>query len=348
MTLDLGRVGIWSRELRYNPDRGARAAAAAELEDLGYSAIFIPDAGGDVLGDVAHLLAATRRIPIATGVLNIWMHEAAEVARGRADLMTRFGSRFLLGLGSSHAPLVESAMRGPYTRPYSRMVEYLDALDAPLPDAAQLAAADAARLASADAEQLASADAAALASTPPADVAAANRLDPGEAAALAPLASAGAAPDASALAAPLASADAAPPAPLDPVAPGPLSPLSPPSPSPSLRPSPFTAPARERMLAALGPRMLELAHDRAGAAHPYLVPPAHTALAREALGPGTVLAPEQAVLLDSEPLRGRERARAFVSDYLALPNYVRNLRRLGFAEDDFRGGGSDRLVDALV
>ena len=254
MAPDLGSVGIWSRELRYHPDAGARAAAAAEIEDLGYSAIFIPDAGGDVLGAVEHLLAATRQIPIATGVLNIWMHEAAEVARGRADLVTRFGSRFLLGLGSSHAPLVESAMRGPYTRPYSRMVEYLDALDA------------------------------------------------------------------------------APPA----------------SPSLSPRPSPFTVPARERMLAALGPRMLELARDRAGAAHPYLVPPAHTALARETLGPGTVLAPEQAVLLDSEPLRGRERARAFVSDYLALPNYVRNLRRLGFAEDDFRRGGSDRLVDALV
>jgi probable F420-dependent oxidoreductase len=102
------------------------------------------------------------------------------------------------------------------------------------------------------------------------------------------------------------------------------------------------------MLAALGPRMLELARDRAGGAHPYLVPPEHTALAREVLGPGRVLAPEQAVLLDPDPVRGRERARSFVSDYLALPNYVRNLRRLGFAEDDFRGGGCDRLVDALV
>jgi probable F420-dependent oxidoreductase len=242
MTLDLGRVGIWSRELRYNPDRGARAAAAAELEDLGYSAIFIPDAGGDVLGAVEHLLAATRRIPVATGVLNIWMHDPAEVAARRAGIVARFGSRFLLGLGNSHAPLVESALRGPYTRPYSRMLEYLDALD-----------------------------------------------------------SAGA-----------------------------------------------PVPAAGRMLAALGPRMLSLARDRAGAAHPYLVPPRYTALARRALGPGTVLAPEQAVLLDADPRRGRERARAFVSDYLALPNYVRNLRRLGFTDHDFSSGGSDRLVDALV
>src|SRR5258708_4759602 len=104
----------------------------------------------------------------------------------------------------------------------------------------------------------------------------------------------------------------------------------------------------ERMLAALGPRMLALARARAGAAHPYLVPPEHTALARQALGPGRVLAAEQAVVLDTDPQRGRERARAFVGDYLALPNYVRNLRRLGFGDDDFRGGGSGRLVDALV
>src|ERR1700758_3109786 len=74
MAVDLGKVGIWSRELRFNPDRGARTAAAAELEELGYLAIFIPDVGGDVLGAVAELLAATRRVPFATGILNIWMH----------------------------------------------------------------------------------------------------------------------------------------------------------------------------------------------------------------------------------------------------------------------------------
>ena len=242
MPLDLGKVGIWSRELRYHPDRGARAAAAAELEDLGYSAIFIPDAGGDVLGEVEHLLAATRRIPLATGVLNIWMHDPADVARRRADLAARFGPRFLLGLGSSHAPLVQSAGRGPYVRPYSKMVGYLDALDA----------------------------------------------------------------------------------------------------------SAAAAPAADRMLAALGPRMLSLARDRARAAHPYLVPPEHTAFARQILGPDRVLAPEQAVILEVDRQRGHELARAFVFDYLSLPNYVRNLRRLGFGDDDFTGHGSSRLVDALV
>src|ERR1700747_2697163 len=73
MTVDLGKVGIWSRELRFNPDRGARAAAAAELEELGYSAIFIPDVGGDVLGAAAELLAATRRGALASGGRNIWV-----------------------------------------------------------------------------------------------------------------------------------------------------------------------------------------------------------------------------------------------------------------------------------
>jgi probable F420-dependent oxidoreductase len=94
--------------------------------------------------------------------------------------------------------------------------------------------------------------------------------------------------------------------------------------------------------------MLALAGARAGAAHPYLVPPEHTAAARLALGPDVVLAPQQAAVLEPDPARGRERAREFVNDYLALPNYVGNLRRLGFTEDDLRGPASDRLVDALV
>ena len=242
MGIDLGKVGIWSRELRYNPDRGARASAAAELEELGYAAIFIPDAGGDVLAEVEHLLDATQWIPIATGVLNIWMQDPADVAGRGASLLSRFGSRFLLGLGASHAPLVESAQRGPYTRPYSKMVCYLDALDTATP----------------------------------------------------------------------------------------------------------TVPVTSRMLAALGPRMLSLARARTTGAHPYLVPPEHTALAREALGNSAVLAPEQAVILTADRRSGLEQARSFVASYLLLPNYMRSLRRLGFGDDDLTGNGSDRLVNALV
>ena len=102
------------------------------------------------------------------------------------------------------------------------------------------------------------------------------------------------------------------------------------------------------MLAALGPKMLELSRDRAWGAHPYLVPPEHTAIAREALGADRVLAPEQSVFLGSDEAAGRAAAHAFVADYLRLPNYVNNLLRLGFREDEVQGAGSERLVEAVV
>jgi probable F420-dependent oxidoreductase len=104
----------------------------------------------------------------------------------------------------------------------------------------------------------------------------------------------------------------------------------------------------ERVLAALGPKMLELARDRAAGAHPYFVPVEHTAFAREALGPGSRLAPEQAVVLETDPTTAREIARSHMKIYLGLPNYTNNLRRFGFDDDDLAGGGSDRLVDAIV
>jgi probable F420-dependent oxidoreductase len=105
---------------------------------------------------------------------------------------------------------------------------------------------------------------------------------------------------------------------------------------------------QRRALAALGPRMLRLAAERALGAHPYLVPAEHTALARETLGDGPLLAPEVTVVLEGDPTTAREIARSFTSGYLALPNYAGNIRRLGFSADDLAGGGSDRLVDAIV
>lgn len=235
MAVSLGRVGIWSNKLRYFEDRAAVADAAAELDEQGWGALWLPDVGGDVLGDCEHVLNATRRVAVATGILNIWMHEAPAIAAGVAGLDERHPDRFLLGLGASHPSVVAA-----YEKPYSSMVAYLDALDAATPT----------------------------------------------------------------------------------VAPG------------------------DRILAALGPRMLELSRDRAGGAHSYLVPVEHTRQAREVLGSDRLLAPELAVVL--EPADGEATARAHVADYLELPNYVRNLRRLGFDDDDFRDGGSDRLVRALV
>jgi probable F420-dependent oxidoreductase len=198
--------------------------------------------GGDVLGAVEHLLAATRSVSVATGILNVWMHDPASVATGWGEIEQRWPGRFALGLGSSHAPIVDAGHPGRYRRPVGTMRTYLDALDASRPQ----------------------------------------------------------------------------------------------------------VPAGARFLAALGPRMLELARERTGGAHPYLAPPEHTRRAREILGPGRVLAPEQAVLLEPDPDRGRERAGRFVADYLRLPNYVAHLRRLGYGEDDLAGGGSDRLVRDLV
>jgi probable F420-dependent oxidoreductase len=229
----LGRVGVWSRELRFHADRDAARDAAAELEALGYGALWIPDVGGDVLGAVGEMLDATATIAVATGILNLWMHDAASVASGLAALPG--GDRFLLGLGASHAAVVDA-----YAKPLSAMRDYLDALDA------------------------------------------------------------------------------------------------------------AGLPASDRILAALGPKMLDLSRDRAGGAHPYLVDVAHTAAARERLGDDKLLAPELSVAFSDDLSVARAAARAHVADYLALPNYSNNFRRLGFGDEDFTDGGSDRLVDALV
>ncbi|WP_026197104.1 TIGR03620 family F420-dependent LLM class oxidoreductase [Sciscionella marina] len=107
-------------------------------------------------------------------------------------------------------------------------------------------------------------------------------------------------------------------------------------------------PAAQLVLAALGPRMLELAARRTAGAHPYLVVPEHTAAAREILGAGPLLAPEQKVVLETDPATARAIARKRVVPYLGLENYVANFRRFGFGEQDFAEGGSDRLIDALV
>jgi probable F420-dependent oxidoreductase len=108
-----------------------------------------------------------------------------------------------------------------------------------------------------------------------------------------------------------------------------------------------TTPVR-RVLGALGPKMLSLAAEKADGAHPYLVPVEHTASAREVMGAGPLLCPEQMFVLDTNPETARATARAALAVYLTQPNYVRNLKRLGFTEDDTANGGSDRLVDAII
>ena len=109
-----------------------------------------------------------------------------------------------------------------------------------------------------------------------------------------------------------------------------------------------TVPTDRRVLGAFGPKMILLAGKRSAGVHPYLVTPAHTKEAREILGPGPLLAPEQKVVLESDPVKAREIARAVFSPHLTQPNYTNNLLRLGFSPNDLADGGSDRIVDAVI
>jgi probable F420-dependent oxidoreductase len=235
-------TGVWSSTLRYG-DAAEAAEAAAELDELGYSVLWVPDVGGDVFGAVGNLLAATTSAIVATGILNLWMHAAEETAQTHAELTSEHGDRFLVGIGVSHAPLIDQVNEpGTYTRPLARTREFLDGLDAA---------------------------------------------------------------------------------------------------SPSLPPG-------SRVLAALGPKMLELARSRTAGSHPYLVSPEHTARTRVALGDGPLVAVEQGVVLETDADRARSIARQHLATYLGLPNYVNNWKRLEFSDEDVADGGSDRLVDALV
>jgi len=242
MTHSLVGTGVWSSALRYG-DPAEIATAAAELESLGYSAMWIPDVGGDVFGPIGNLLAATRSATVATGILNLWLHTPEETAQQHAALTAAHGPRFLVGIGVGHRPSIDRVIaEGTYQQPLAHMAAFLDALDA-------------------------------------ADV-----------------------------------------------------PLAP----------------QDRALAALGPKMLELAATRTAGAHPYLVTPEHSRIAREALGPDALVATEQGVVLETDPERARSIARTNVQRYMVLPNYTRNWMRLGFTDDDLADGGSDRLIDALV
>lgn len=116
--------------------------------------------------------------------------------------------------------------------------------------------------------------------------------------------------------------------------------------APSSAPEPEGYP--RSMLAALGPRMLELAAERTMGAHPYFVPVEHTAFARQRLGAEPVLAVEQTVVLQSDPGAARRIARRFANDYLHTPNYANNLKRMGWTDADLAGQGSDSVIDAVV
>src|SRR5882762_4616622 len=128
-------TGIWSGALRFS-DPAAIADAAAELEELGYSCLWIPDMGGDVFGAVRHLLESTRKLTVATGVLNLWVHSPDETAAAYHRIQADHGDRFLVGIGVGHAARIDSLMPGRYRGPVGAMNNFLDGLDhaaVPLP-----------------------------------------------------------------------------------------------------------------------------------------------------------------------------------------------------------------------
>jgi len=127
--MDLAGVGVWSSQLRYG-DASESADAAAELDELGFKTLWVPDVGGPVFDAVGRLLAATTRTVIATGILNLWMHSASDVAESYDALTAEHGDRFLLGIGVSHAPLIDADRPGRYRKPLAATASFLDGLDA--------------------------------------------------------------------------------------------------------------------------------------------------------------------------------------------------------------------------
>lgn len=233
-TPTIGKVGIWSLELRFW-DRSEALEATAELDELGFGALWVPggiDSG--VLGDMEQLLGASRRTVIASGIINIWKHEPADVATWFQARSDADKARLLLGIGVSHGPVIGEQWR----KPLEATGAFLDGMEA-----------------------------------------------------------GGMAMD-------------------------------------------------QVCIAALGPKMVALSGERTAGAHPYLVTPEHTAQAREILGPRKLLAPEQGVVLESDPEKARALAVGALEHYARLPNYRNNWKRLGYDDAEI-DGLSDRLLHAL-
>ena len=225
----LGEFGVWRRST------DIEETMAVEIERLGYGTIWLGGSPAADLIEAEQLLAATESVVLATGIVNIWMSDAAELAESYHRIIARHPGRLLLGIGSGHRERQHER-----ARPLEAMSSYLDVLDA------------------------------------------------------------------------------------------------------------AGVPEQDRLLSALGPRMLELARTRSAGTHPYLTLPAQTTEAREALGNDALIAPEQTVVLDTDPVSARKAARAFLTPYLGLSNYSNTMKRGGFSDADVAGSGSDNLVDRIV
>ena len=222
--MELGRVGIWRR-------RQEGPGVVGALEALGYGTVWIGSSPS--VEQARPWLEAAPEITIATGILNIWQHEPADVAAAHAQLTRDFPGRFLLGIGAGHPEATSD-----YTRPLTAMRRFFDGLEG--------------------------------------------------------------------------------------------------------------VPREELVAAALGPKMLDLAAERSLGTHPYFTPVEHTRFARERIGPEARVAPELAVVVEEDAEAARAIAREYAAGYLRLTNYTSNLLRFGFTADYVGGGGSDRLIDAVI
>ena len=239
-----GSLGVWSFT-DHLPAAEARAYARG-VEELGYTALWVPETTGrDPFTHLADLAAVTSTLTLATGIANIFLRHPGAMKQAALALTEQAEGRFVLGLGVSHAPVVEGLRELDHSRPLQQMVRYLDAYDA----------------------------------------------------------------------------------------------------SPYAGPAPVDPP--RRLLAALGPRMLELAADRADGAHPYWTTPEHTEQARAVLGDAKLLCVEQKVVLTSDRQVAHAAADRELERYARLPNYRRSWHRLGF-DDDAIDGRDPALIDALV
>jgi probable F420-dependent oxidoreductase len=239
------KIGVW-----WNSETWAMPAAQAvarDIEALGFGSLFLPEvAGKEALTQSAAYLAATERLVVGTGIANIHVRIPSAAETGARTLTALYPGRFVLGLGVSHAPLVERSLGGTYSKPLATMREYLDNMAA-VPDI----------------------------------------YEPG-----------------------------------------------------SGRPV--------RLLAALGPKMIELSGTHADGAHPYLVLPQQTRVTRDILGPDKWIVSEQAVVVGGDAEQQLAYAHRHLDGYLTLPNYRNSWLRQGFEESDVVDGGSERLVRALV
>lgn len=242
---DLGPVGIWQGVLDGHPS-GVVREVVAELDEAGWPTMWIPETvARDPFVSAAVMLEATTNMQVATGIASIWARDPMTTANATLTLNEAYNGRFVLGLGVSHHTLTEWVRKHDYSKPLTKMREYLERMDASMFHGVQ--------------------------------------------------------------------------------------PEQPPM----------------RLLAALGPKMLELSATAADGAHPYFVPVEHTEIARTVIGPDAYLATEQMVVLETDPATAREIARKHMAVYLGLPNYANNLMRLGYTEEEITNA-DDRVVDAIV